>query len=225
MSYFRAPRSGFSFIELLAVVAMIAILASASVPVASSLYRRNRENGLRETLLLIRMAIRDFDKNGYDDDADGRIDEDPRGDSNQDGFPGLRGVEDNVNGIDPDGKGAFATLPDGRPNPNFDIRFRADDDEDGLIDEEALPTDMNDLVAKMRVLRGEIPPDPTTGEASWRVVVARIDNDGDGLIDEDPRDGLDNDGDNRIDEDPPEMIDVRSWNSSEATDGTTYSSW
>ncbi|MBI3893911.1 MAG: prepilin-type N-terminal cleavage/methylation domain-containing protein [Candidatus Wallbacteria bacterium] len=283
-------RFGFSFIELLTVVAMIAVLATAALPMAASLYQRNRENALRETLLLMRMAIRDFPRNGVDDDGDGRIDEDPRGDANHDGFPGIRGLADGIRGIDVDGAGQPALLSDGRPNPDFDWRFRADEDEDGLIDEEAFPTDLNDLVSKMGILRGKVPIDPTTGEASWRVVLAKINNDGDwrsisndttdptkpaiivlgppdmttkpkpGLhplritavlkpsptsnpkgtspdlktldpaqfienIDEDPRDGKDNDGDGRVDEDCPEVIDVRSWNSSEASDGTKYSDW
>ncbi len=268
---------GFSFVELLTVVAMIAILASAAVPVASSLYRRNRENSLRETLLIFRMAIRDFPRNNADDDDDGKIDEDPRGDFNTDGYPGLRGVEDSVRGVDVDGAGQTVLLANGFLNLLFDTRFRADDDEDGLIDEEAFATDLNDLTQKMGILRGRVPVDATTGESSWRVILARVNNDADwvdsgydtgsdspptsivlgppdrtglspreitrvlrpagvspvGLdptsfkpyIDEDPRDGIDNDGDGRTDEDPPDVIDVRSWNSSESSDGTRYSDW
>jgi prepilin-type N-terminal cleavage/methylation domain-containing protein len=275
----KSKREGFSFIELLTVVAMLAILTSAAVPMASSLYRRNRETALRETLLVMRMAIRDYPKNGLDDDSDGRIDEDPRGDCNHDGFPGLRGVADGSRGIDVDAAGESQLTQDGRPNPRFDTRFRADDDEDGLIDEEAFATDLNDLVSKMGFLRGKIPVDPTTQEASWRVVLLRLNNDGDWgssetdekgqpativlgppdssglhpsvitkvikprlpdpvpaisslspsnftpLVDEDPRDGVDNDGDGRIDEDASELVDVRSWNVSEASDGTKYSDW
>ncbi|MBI2942752.1 MAG: hypothetical protein HYY25_01000 [Candidatus Wallbacteria bacterium] len=264
---------------------MIAILASAAVPMASSLYQRNRENGLRETLLLMRMAIRDFSRNGADDDVDGRLDEDPRGDANKDGFPGMRNVSDGIRGVDVDGAGEPAYLSDGRPNSRFDPRFRADDDEDGSVDEEAFPTDLNDLVSKMGILKGKVPVDPSTGEASWRIILAATNNDGDWrsngvdptdpkkpaiivlgppnaagdhplritavlkpsptsipsgtspavssldplqfspLVDEDPRDGVDNDGDGFKDEDSPELIDVRSWNSNEASDGTTYSDW
>ncbi|MBI4871991.1 MAG: type II secretion system protein [Candidatus Riflebacteria bacterium] len=271
-------RLGFSFVELLTVVAMMAILACAAVPLASSLYRRNRENALRETLITLRMAITNYPKNGYDDDGDNRVDEDPRGDSNHDGAPGLRGVADGLGGTDADGAGEPMTLLDGRLSSRFDQRFRADDDEDGLIDEEAFPPDLNDLVGKMGFLRNRIPVDPTTAEASWRVVLSRVNNDADWgssaledgvpqtivlgppdatgqhpavitkvlkptypkpvpdvstlnkadfspLVDEDPRDGLDDDGDGRTDEDPPEVVGVRSWNVSEASDGTKYCDW
>lgn len=275
----KSQPGGFSFIELLTVVAMLAILASAAVPMASSLYQRNRENALRETLLVMRMAIHDYPRNGLDDDSDGRIDEDPRGDDNHDGFPGLRGVSDGSRGTDVDAAGESQLLSDGRPNLRFDTRFRADDDEDGLIDEEAFATDLNDLVSKMGFLRGKIPIDPSTQEASWRVVLLRLNNDGDwgsatkdaegqpttivvgppdtsglhpsvitkvlkprlpaavpaisglnasdytALVDEDPRDGNDNDGDGRVDEDGSELVDVRSWNAAEASDGTKYSDW
>lgn len=263
---------------------MIAILACVALPLASSLYRRNRENALRETLLISRMAIRDFHRNGIDDDADSRVDEDPLGDANHDGFPGIRGASDGVRGADVDAAAQPALLKNGFVNPFFDARFRGDDDEDGLIDEESFPTDLNDLVSKMGLLRGKVPPDPTTGEASWRVILGKLNNDADWtvsgydpssgpptvivrgpagardaagvvhmkrdgggaivtqvlkpraatpnrgqdyveLTDEDPRDGQDNDGDGLTDEDSAEVIDVRSWNSSEAADGSKYSEW
>ncbi|MBT5452363.1 MAG: hypothetical protein HOK90_24450 [Gemmatimonadetes bacterium] len=71
------------------------------------------------------------------------------------------------------------------------VELIADDDGDGLIDEDPVELIDNDNDGSMN----EDPVDP------------QIDNDGDGLINEDPDNNLDDDGDGLIDEDPPELID------------------
>ncbi len=71
------------------------------------------------------------------------------------------------------------------------IEIVADDDGDGLIDEDPVELVDNDG-------DGEINEDP---------VDPQIDNDGDGLINEDPDNNIDDDGDGLVDEDPPELID------------------
>jgi len=173
-------RLGFSVIELVTVVAILAILVTAAVPPASSLFARQREDLLRENLAALRSAIADFRYNGIDEDRDGRVDEDPRGDANHDGFPGIRGVDDDLDLlVDEDWANRLPFLPDGKPNPSYDWKCRADDDEDGIIDEEAFPGDLNELAAKMPILRKEVPVDPTTGQAAWSMVFANINNDSD----------------------------------------------
>lgn len=126
----------------------------------------------------MRVAIADFPQNGVDEDRDGRVDEDPRGDANQDGFPGIRNVDDDGDLlVDEDWSGRLPFLADGRPNPSFDWRCRSDDDEDGLVDEEAFAGDLAELAAKMAVLRMRVPVDPTTGQAAWHTVSLRFNND------------------------------------------------
>jgi len=71
------------------------------------------------------------------------------------------------------------------------VELIADDDGDGLIDEDPVELIDNDNDGSMN----EDPVDP------------QIDNDEDGLINEDPDNNLDDDGDGLIDEDPPELID------------------
>ena len=71
------------------------------------------------------------------------------------------------------------------------VEVIADDDGDGLIDEDPIELIDNDNDGSMN----EDPVDP------------QIDNDEDGLINEDPDNNLDDDGDGLIDEDPPELID------------------
>ncbi len=167
------PHKGFSFIEMVTVVAIIAIIVSAAVPVASSLFQRRRELFLRESLLLMRQGIRDFAKNQRDDDSDSELDEDPRGDRNHDGFPGIRGIDDNGDLLVDTDWGLNrpfiddGSADDGKVNPRYDWRLRADDDEDLTRDEEAYPSDLFDLVNRTTILRGRVPRDPTTQQPAW----------------------------------------------------------
>ncbi len=155
---------------MVTVVAIIAVVAAAAAPVASSLYQRRRELLLRETLMLLRLGIREFPANLRDDDSDGEIDEDPKGDQNGDGFPGLRGVDDNSDLFpDVDWAGRFPFLPDGKVNGAYDWRLRSDDDEDMSRDEETYPSDLFDLVNRVSHLRGRIPRDPTTNQPTWKL--------------------------------------------------------
>ena len=71
------------------------------------------------------------------------------------------------------------------------VELLADDDGDGLIDED--PVDLIDNDGDGTI--NEDPEDP------------QVDNDGDGLLNEDVDNNLDDDGDGLIDEDPPELID------------------
>ena len=66
-----------------------------------------------------------------DDDGDNRFDEDPAGDANGDGCPGICGVDDDDDwATDEDGDGYESS------SPSFDPAYIDDDDEDGLIDED-----------------------------------------------------------------------------------------
>lgn len=155
---------------MVTVVAIIAVIASSAAPVASSLFQRRRELLLREHLMVLRQAIRDFPQNLRDDDSDGEIDEDPKGDQNRDGFPGLRAIDDNGDlFVDADWKGRTPFLADGTIDPAYDWRLRADDDEDLSRDEETYPSDLYDLVNRATILRGRIPVDPTTLQPTWKV--------------------------------------------------------
>lgn len=71
------------------------------------------------------------------------------------------------------------------------VEILADDDGDGLIDEDPVELIDNDGDA----LINEDPVDP------------QVDNDGDGLFGEDPVNNLDDDGDGQVDEDPVEAFD------------------
>lgn len=165
----------FSFIELVTVVALIGIITTSAAPVASSLFQRHREMVLRENLLTLRKAITQFDRNLYDDDSDNEIDEDPRGDANHDGYPGIRRVDDDGDLREDEDWLSRSPFTGGSFNPAYDWGVRRDDDEDGRVDEEAFPSDLNDLTMKVPLLRKTIPIDPTLRTASWDTVLMKDD--------------------------------------------------
>ena len=76
----------------------------------------------------IRVAGYDFPK---DDDEDGQVDEDPKGDANKDGFPGVKGIDDDGDTlIDEDSSGR-------QPGDvGYSNDLKGDDDEDGQVDED-----------------------------------------------------------------------------------------
>lgn len=174
---------GFSFIELVTVIALIGLVSTTAAPVASSLFQRHREMVLREHLLTLRRAMAAFGKNQYDDDADDEVDEDSRGDANFDGYAGLMKIDDDGDlYIDEDWARKSPFTSNGRINYAFDWRVRRDDDEDGVCDEEAFPSDLNDLCMKMPLLHKTIPMDPTLHAASWDTLIMKFDVDGSSML-------------------------------------------
>jgi len=59
-SVMRRGRGGFSLVELLVVVALLAILASVALPAAKFASRRGKEAELREDLRMMRNAIDEY---------------------------------------------------------------------------------------------------------------------------------------------------------------------
>lgn len=83
----RAPSRGFTIIELVVTIAIVALLASAVIPSAQLVYQREREVQLRDALRTIRDAIdaykratdqgfikKDLDKSGYPPDLQTLVD-------------------------------------------------------------------------------------------------------------------------------------------------------
>ena len=95
----KAPSDGFTIIELVITVAIIALLATAVVPSAQLMYQREREADLRQALRTIRSAIdayktasetgrikKEADKTGYPPDLQTLVDgvddaSNPKGDT------------------------------------------------------------------------------------------------------------------------------------------------
>jgi prepilin-type N-terminal cleavage/methylation domain-containing protein len=116
----------------------------------------------------------DVNKNGVRDAGEPeRIDEDWDLDSNNDGAPGIKGIDDNGNGTVDEGNGAMA---------------RHDDDEDGSADEDPINglDDDND---------GAVDEDPHVDmNGDGKPGIISVDDDFDGAIDEGNKDDDDEDG-------------------------------
>ena len=56
------PTPGFTLIELVITVAIVALLASAVLPTAHLMFQRQRESELRDALRTLRTAIDDYKK-------------------------------------------------------------------------------------------------------------------------------------------------------------------
>ena len=123
----------------------------------------------------------DLDQNGIpdaDNDGDGRLDEDVPGDNNNDGAPGVSGVDD-----DGDGSADISAAA---------VPFR-DNDEDGMATEDAVDGIDNDGDGSVdEDPAGDLNKDGASG-------LAGIDDDDDGAIDEENQ--LDDDEDGAKDED------------------------
>lgn len=92
MTVIRARCSGFSFVELLATLAIMALLLAVALPVAQKAVQRHREAELREALSAIRTAIDRYHKAA----EDGRIRTEP----GTSGYPpDLRALVDGVDDI------------------------------------------------------------------------------------------------------------------------------
>ncbi len=133
-------------------------------------------------VLAVRLPYRwDLDGDGYpdaDNDRDGRIDEDPPSDAGNDGKPGVRGIDDDGNGV-----------------ADFGFSPRADDDESNDLRADEDPLDGLDNDGDGRI--DEDPPADANGDG--QPGVAGVDDDGDGLVDEGS--AADDDEDGRVDED------------------------
>ncbi len=118
-------------------------------------------------------AYVDLDFDGVpdaDDDGDGQIDEDLPNDNHHDFFPGIMLIDDDGDGSVDDGTGW------------------AEDDEDGLVNEDPLDGIDNDGDGSI----DEDPPSDNTGDGCSGL--CSIDDDGDGQVDEGSIDDDDEDG-------------------------------
>ncbi len=133
-------------------------------------------------LLAVSGFINDDDDYYFDDPLFPRIDEDPRKNMNDDGFPGLRGIDDDLDGQVDEVVGSSPIDDDEDSSSDEDPVDRLDNDMDGSIDEDP---------------SADINGDGYSG-------IKGLDDDGDGLVDEhgfrdDDEDGMINeDGTNEI---------------------------
>lgn len=189
---------GFTFLELVMTVAILAILSLAAVPLVRNSVKRNKEMQLREALREMRTAIDEFHRDAVMPPGVASAPLPPPVDPRSRVYISetkIFGV-DNLDRYPPD----LETLTAG-----VEIKPRTQplpDSKDGLP---GIPKP-EDALSKKKVYLRRIPIDPMTGEAEWELRSSYDEKDSTSW-------GREN------------VFDVRSKSTETALDGTKYSEW
>ena len=210
-AYKLSSTSGYSLLELIITLGVLAILVMGTIPLAENSAKRQKEMKLRETLRLVRTAIDEFKRDtlgactgGAQTTTNPTL---PNGGSNAPTDPRSRVVIDdckifdteNVDRYPPD----LQTLVDGvRVKPRApDVRGGS-----GIRDGELQATELNEQKELIKVYLREMPEDPITGEEDWKLRSSYQGKDSDSW-------------------DEINLFDIRSASDAEALNGEKYSDW
>jgi general secretion pathway protein G len=200
----RRRESGFTLLELVITLTVLAVMVLGSIPLAQNAIKRDREMRLRETLRMVRNAIDEFKRDTVGACPAGSVNSnattptaDPRSrvviddctifdNENLDRYPPsldvlVEGVKVRQRGINLTGGGGL-----GGNNTN------------------ATETNQDSDVKK--VYLREMPVDPMTGESNWKLRSSYQDKDSDAW-------------------DNINVFDIRSASTEEALNGEKYSDW
>lgn len=209
--------SGFTLLELIVTLTVLAIMVFATLPLAQNAVKRQKEQQLREALREIRLAIDEFKRDTYGACPQGAVSTtnpvppDPRGggggNNNAPTDPRSRVVIDDCTIFATENLDRFPptleTLVEGVKVKSRGLNIKQkgafEDDKDSLVfgDE---PKDVK------KVYLRDIPIDPMTGEANWRKRSSYQEKDTDSW-------------------DDVNVFDVRSSSDEEALNGEKYSDW
>ena len=199
---------GFTLLELIVTLTVLAILVMGTIPLAQNAAKRQRELRLRETLREMRSAIDEFKRDTIGACPQGALSNDVagvRGNSNIPPDPRSRVVVDDCT--------IFDTANIDRYPPTLDIlvegvKVRArgmNIRSGGGITDDTNATDSSETKELKKVYLREKPIDPMTGESDWRL-----------------RSSYQTEAGNW---DEVNVFDVRSSSDDEAFNGEKYSDW
>ena len=203
--------AGYSLLELVATLSVLAILVMGTIPMAQNAVKRQKEMRLRESLRLMRSAIDEFKRdtigacpqgavtsgNPTVPGQGGNIPTDPRSrvviddckifeTDNLDRYPPT--IETLVDGVKVKARGMNAT------------------GGSGLSEGSKQATELNQAKELNKIYLRELPIDPMTGKADWKFRSSYQDADSDNW-------------------DEINVFDVRSSSDEEALNGEKYSDW
>ncbi|HSK70396.1 MAG TPA: type II secretion system protein [Pyrinomonadaceae bacterium] len=207
-SEIQNPKSGYTLLELIITLTVLAILVMGTVPLAQNAVKRQRELRLRETLRQIRGAIDEFHRDAYGACPQGAIATGNRT------APGMNIPSDPRSRVVIDDCIIFGAENLDRFPPSLDIlvqgvkvRARGSNIQTtggAFTDKNA--TDLNEEKDLTKVYLREMPIDPITGESDWQLRSSYQTKDA-GSWDE------------------INLFDVRSSSDAEALNGEKYSDW
>ncbi|HQX54650.1 MAG TPA: type II secretion system protein [Pyrinomonadaceae bacterium] len=203
--------AGYSLLELVSTLAVLAILVMGTIPMAQNGVKRQKELRLRESLRMMRNAIDEFKRDSMGACPQGavtsgnptiaaqggNIPTDPRSrvviddckifeTDNPDRYPPT--IETLVDGVKVKARGANVTAGS------------------GISGDSKQATELNEIKELNKVYLRELPVDPMTGKADWKFRSSYQDKDSDNW-------------------DEVNVFDVRSSSDDEAMNGEKYSEW
>jgi general secretion pathway protein G len=203
--------SGFTLLELIITLTVLAILVMGTLPLAQNATKRQKELRLRENLRAMRAAIDEFHRDTLGACPQGAV---------TTGNPTLQGQNTNVP-VDPRSRVVIddCTIFDNenldRYPPTLDTliegvkvkaRGMSVQLQSGTAFNDKNATDLNEVEDLLKVYLREIPVDPMTGEKDWEFRSSYQDGDSEGW-------------------DEINVFDVHSSSDAEAMNGEKYSDW
>ena len=209
--YNRRGERGFSLLELVTTLGVLAVLVMGTLPLAENGLKRQKEQRLRDALRQMRSAIDEFKRDTFGACPQGAVNTTngtiPGGGVNAPADPRSRVVIDDCKIFDSENLDRYPPslqeLVDG-------VRVKARGPNirggSGINPGEKQATEINEEKEIIKVYLREIPKDPFTGEAEWRLRSSYQPADSENW-------------------DDVNVFDVRSTSDEEALNGEKYSDW
>ncbi len=206
----RINAAGYSLLELVATLTVLSILVMGSIPVAQNVVKRQKEMRLRETLRDVRNAIDEFKRDTLGACPQGAV---TTGNPTQPGGqniptdPRSRVVIDDCKIFETDNLDRYPptleTLVDGVKVKARGANLRGGS---GITDGSRQATEINETKELNKIYLRNLPIDPMTGEADWKIRSSYQDKDSENW-------------------DEINVFDIRSSSDEEALNGEKYSTW
>jgi general secretion pathway protein G len=206
-----ASQNGYSLLELVITLSVLAILVMGTVPMAQNAVKRDKEAKLRDALRTMRKAIDEFKRDTYGACPQGAVTSRnptlPNQQQNAPLDPRSRVVIDDCKIFDSENLDRYP--------PSLDqlvqgVRVRARGGRmvagSGLRDDTQQATEINQDKEIIKVYLRDVPVDPMTGEKDWKLRSSYQNVDSDSW-------------------DDVNVFDVRSNSDAEALNGEKYSDW
>ena len=214
MRVFRKHRyanaAGYSLLELVATLTVLSILVMGSIPVAQNVVKRQKEMRLRETLRDVRSAIDEFKRDTLGACPQGAVTSgNPTQQSGQNipADPRSRVVIDDCKIFETDNLDRYPptleTLVDGVKVKARGANLRGGS---GITDGTRQATEINETKELNKIYLRQLPIDPMTGEADWKIRSSYQDKDSENW-------------------DEINVFDIRSSSEEEGLNGEKYSTW
>ncbi len=203
---------GYSLIELVITLGVLAILVMGTIPMAQNSVKRQKELKLRESLRMMRQAIDEFKRDTYGACPQGAVTSTnpipaPNQPQNVPVDPRSRVIIDDCKIFETDNIDRYPPtlemLAEGVRVKPRGINLRGGS---GLRDGSPQATELNEEKEIIKVYLREIPIDPMTGEKDWKLRSSYQDGDSENW-------------------DEVNVFDVRSASEEEALNGEKYIDW